>query len=88
MSCSINRYANITACTKTPDAAVVKEMNARMKEMLEIRAAQDGGDFKTRPSWDPVVTKPTPAPLIEHTGPVLFNDPDCKTLNRNKSKDA
>ena len=54
MSCSINRYksTNTGTSNKVPDTAVAKEMEARMKEMLAVREAQDGGNFKVRPSWD------------------------------------
>jgi hypothetical protein len=61
MSCSINRYKFVGSCNKTKDTATAegaKEMEARMKEMLAVREAQDGGNFKVRPSWDPIATKP------------------------------
>jgi hypothetical protein len=76
MSCPINRYkftnTNTNTNTNSSNTAAAKEMEARMKEMLEVRAAQDGGNFKTRPSWDPVIVKPEPAPPTESQGPVLF----------------
>ncbi len=58
MSCSINRYKFVGSSGKAADTAGAKEMEARMKEMLAVREAQDGGNFKARPSWDPVHTKP------------------------------
>ncbi len=59
MSCSINRYkfvGNVGNAGKsdTLNTASAKAMETRMQEMLAVRAAQDGGNFKTRPSWDPL----------------------------------
>lgn len=63
MSCSINRYKFVgggsSGNCKKPDTTAAKEMEARMKEMMAVREAQDGGNFKVRPSWDTVTTKPT-----------------------------
>jgi hypothetical protein len=56
MSCSINRYKFVGSSGKPADTAGAKEMDARMKEMLAVREAQDGGNFKVRPSWDPAPT--------------------------------
>ncbi len=37
-------------------------MDARLKEMLNVRNAQDSGNFQVRPSWSEApTTEPTPA---------------------------
>jgi hypothetical protein len=73
MSCSINRYKFTGGCAaKTPDTTASKEMEARMKEMLAVREAQDGGNFKVRPSWDPVA-KTTPEVNSSSAGGTQLN---------------
>jgi hypothetical protein len=53
MSCSINRFKFVgnAGDTKTPNTSAAKELDARMKEMMALREAQDHGDFKFRPGF-------------------------------------
>ncbi len=53
MSCSIHRYKLSGIPVKPSDSQAAKEMEARLKEMMAVRLAQDGGDFKAR--YDPSV---------------------------------
>ncbi len=48
MSCSINRFKFQGAPAKPSDSQAAKEMEARLKEMMSVRSAQDGGNFKAR----------------------------------------
>lgn len=59
MSCSINRYKFVGSAgkstgsnTSASSSEAAKAMEARMQEMMAVRAAQDSGNFKARPSWD------------------------------------
>ncbi len=69
MSCSINRYKFVGGCTSKKETTEdAKELEARMKEMLEIRAAQDKGDFKKVVPPAQVVPQST----VPSGGTVLF----------------
>lgn len=48
MSCSINRFKFQGTPAKPTDTQAAKEMDARLQEMLAVRSAQDGGNFKAR----------------------------------------
>jgi hypothetical protein len=73
MSCSINRFKSVgnAGSTKAPNTDSAKELEARMKEMLATRAAQDGGDFKFRPGFaspsfpTSAPTQPSAAPHVD-----------------------
>jgi hypothetical protein len=78
MSCSINRYKFVgSSCTKKETTEDAKELEARMKEMLEIRAAQDKGEFKkvelpqSRSIMQPQ-PQSQPQPTVRTGGTVLF----------------
>lgn len=54
MACPLNRnkFTGSGYCKETSDVATAaKEMNTRLKEMMAVREAQDGGNFKTTTSW-------------------------------------
>lgn len=48
MSCSINRFKFQGTPAKPSDSQAAKEMETRLKEMMSVRSAQDGGNFKAR----------------------------------------
>ncbi len=72
MSCSINRYKFVGSGSSSSgtkeNTEGAKELEARMKEMLEVRAAQDKGEFKK-------VVPPTqvvPQSTVPSGGTILF----------------
>ncbi len=52
MSCSIHRFKfqgqGQGTSAKPSDTQAAQAMNARLQEMMAVRAAQDGGNFKAR----------------------------------------
>jgi hypothetical protein len=72
MSCSINRYKFVGGCaSKKETTEGTKELEARMKEMLEVRAAQDKGEFK-KVELPQSRSSMQPQPSVPPGGTVLF----------------
>ena len=51
MSCSINRFKFVGNAATKPNTDAAKELDARMKDLMAMREAQDHGDFKFRPGF-------------------------------------
>lgn len=55
MSCPLNRNRfKGSGVEKQGSTEGSKQLDSRLSEMLALRNAQDGGDWKTRPSWSPL----------------------------------
>ncbi len=53
MACPLNRnkFAGSGYCKGDDASGASKEMQDRLKEMMAVREAQDGGNFKVATSW-------------------------------------
>lgn len=66
MSCPLNRnrFRGSGVPDKKKSTGDAQALDGRLAEMLAIRGAQDGGDWKTRPSWSPAGPDPKPATTL------------------------
>lgn len=65
MSCPLNRNRfKGSGNQKQGTTEGSKELDGRLAEMLALRNAQDGGDWKARSSWSSGSTDTNPQPVV------------------------
>ncbi len=91
MACPLNRnkFAGSGYC-KDENAAsstTAKEMNDRLKELMAVREAQDGGNFKSTTSWSSSLPAGAPGASASKTNELdAFFVPSPVDPNKNLKK--